>query len=221
MSPFLDGSRSHDYSTDSNLNETSQADDGSSFFDESPTNLDSHAAADDIRNVERCNVNGSQELTQSIHLDKTSPIAIVGMSCRFPGDATNPERLWEMCLQGRNAWSEIPSEKFNLNAFYHPDPERKGTVSRSPPRNQTSLLHAECQQSFCKSSCLIWHITDIELQMNVRGGYFLKEDVSMFDASFFSISPNEAKVRLSFSLPSASELTVSRLWTLNSGCSSK
>jgi acyl transferase domain-containing protein len=32
-----------------------------------------------------------------------------------------------------------------------------------------------------------------EYQMNVRGGHFLKEDIGLFDTSFFNISPNEAK----------------------------
>jgi len=29
--------------------------------------------------------------------------------------------------------------------------------------------------------------------MNIRGGYFLKDDIACFDAPFFSITPNEAK----------------------------
>ncbi|KAI9736149.1 MAG: Type I Iterative PKS [Cirrosporium novae-zelandiae] len=88
--------------------------------------------------------------------DKTIPIAIVGMSCRFPGDATDPEKLWKLLVERQSAWSEIPKCKFNADAFYHPDPSRSGTT-------------------------------------NVRGGHFLKEDLAYFDASFFGISPNEAK----------------------------
>lgn len=30
------------------------------------------------------------------------------------------------------------------------------------------------------------------LQMNVKGGHFIKDDPAVFDAGFFSISPNEA-----------------------------
>ncbi|KAL9122898.1 MAG: hypothetical protein Q9187_000549 [Circinaria calcarea] len=59
--------------------------------------------------------------------DKTMPIAIVGIGCRCPGDATNPENLWDMILQGREAWNLMPKEKYNADAFYHPDSSRNGT----------------------------------------------------------------------------------------------
>lgn len=56
------------------------------------------------------------------------PIAIIGMSCKLPGDASNPEKLWQLCAQGRDAWSEIPQSRFNKRAFYHPDNEKMGMV---------------------------------------------------------------------------------------------
>lgn len=58
----------------------------------------------------------------------TEPIAIIGMSCKFGGDATSPEKLWEMVSKGGSAWSEIPSSRFNWKGSYHPDSERRGTV---------------------------------------------------------------------------------------------
>lgn len=61
--------------------------------------------------------------------DKTMPIAVVGMGCRCPGDATNPENLWKMVSEGREAWSPTPSSKYNSEAFYHPDSARNGSVS--------------------------------------------------------------------------------------------
>ena len=56
-------------------------------------------------------------------------IAIIGMSCKFPGDATSPEALWKLCEEGRSAWSEIPGDRFNKDAFYHPSGDRTTTVS--------------------------------------------------------------------------------------------
>jgi len=58
----------------------------------------------------------------------TMPIAIVGMSCRFAGGATTPEKLWQLCAEGRSAWSEVPSSRFNQKSHYHPDGQKQGTV---------------------------------------------------------------------------------------------
>ena len=59
---------------------------------------------------------------------KSMPIAIIGMSCRFPGDATSPERLWEMCAGARDSWSTIPESRFNVNAFYDTERGKIGLV---------------------------------------------------------------------------------------------
>ncbi|KAJ5762185.1 uncharacterized protein N7511_005567 [Penicillium nucicola] len=55
------------------------------------------------------------------------PIAIIGMGCRFPGDATNPEKLWDLIANGRSAWSPIKTERFHAEAWYHPDQGHIGT----------------------------------------------------------------------------------------------
>jgi acyl transferase domain-containing protein len=54
------------------------------------------------------------------------PIAIVGMSCRLPGNISTPEEFWELCSRARNGWSEIPKERFDTNSFYHPNPGKSG-----------------------------------------------------------------------------------------------
>lgn len=68
----------------------------------------------------------------SLGIDSVSePIAIIGLSCKFAGDARSPDELWTMMAEGRNAWSEVPSTRFNLNGFFHPDPRRLDTVGAS------------------------------------------------------------------------------------------
>ena len=57
------------------------------------------------------------------------PIAIVGMSCRFPGGASDVEKFWGLVAEGRSAWSRIPENRFNVDAFYHSDGSRTNTVS--------------------------------------------------------------------------------------------
>ena len=61
--------------------------------------------------------------------DGVMPIAIVGMSCRFPGGATDVEKLRELVSEGRSAWSEVPESRFSIDGFYHPDPDRTNSVS--------------------------------------------------------------------------------------------
>lgn len=61
--------------------------------------------------------------------DGVMPIAIVGMSCCFPGGATNIEKFRELVSEGRSAWSEVPESRFNIDGFYHPDSDRTNSVS--------------------------------------------------------------------------------------------
>ncbi|KAJ5151089.1 Acyl transferase/acyl hydrolase/lysophospholipase [Penicillium canariense] len=60
-------------------------------------------------------------------VDVLEPIAIVGLATRFSQDATTTEDLWQLLLEARSTWSSIPKERFNADAFYHPDPEHGGT----------------------------------------------------------------------------------------------
>lgn len=59
----------------------------------------------------------------------TEPIAIIGMSCRFGGDATSPTKLWDLCVNGRDSWTPIPTARFDGKSLYHPDQSRPGRVS--------------------------------------------------------------------------------------------
>lgn len=60
--------------------------------------------------------------------DHATPIAIIGMGCRFSGDATSPEKLWDMLANGENGWTKIPKSRFNVEGLYHPDDQRVATV---------------------------------------------------------------------------------------------
>lgn len=61
-------------------------------------------------------------------MDINEAIAVIGLDLKFPGDADTPENFYEMLVAGRSALSEVPSDRYNLDAFYHPDPERAGAV---------------------------------------------------------------------------------------------
>ncbi|MEU5499876.1 SDR family NAD(P)-dependent oxidoreductase [Streptomyces griseofuscus] len=56
------------------------------------------------------------------------PIAIVGMSCRFPGGIGSPEELWRAVVDGQDLTGELPRDRgWELGALYHPDPDHPGT----------------------------------------------------------------------------------------------
>ncbi|KAI1654143.1 ketoacyl-synt-domain-containing protein [Daldinia decipiens] len=57
------------------------------------------------------------------------PIAVVGVSCRFAGSATSPKKLWEVLCNAPDLSREVPPERFNAMAFYHPDGEYHGTTN--------------------------------------------------------------------------------------------
>lgn len=95
-------------------------------------------------------------ITMASTKDELMPIAIVGMSCRLPGNVSSPGEFWQLLSKARSGWSKIPKSRFNDEAYRHPNPEKKGTF-------------------------------------NSTGGYFLNEDLEMFDPGFFDMTKKEAE----------------------------
>lgn len=95
-------------------------------------------------------------------------IAIVGLACRFPGEATSSKNLWEKVLaKGTSTWTEYPPDRFNIDGFHHPDNQRQGSVSfltaGLSPRSLALMLTRH--------------------KLSFRGAHFLKEDLAAFDCS--------------------------------------
>ncbi|KAK4244982.1 putative polyketide synthase [Corynascus novoguineensis] len=53
-----------------------------------------------------------------------SKIAIVGMSCRMPGGATDTEKFWELLEEGLDVHRRIPADRFDVDTHYDPNGKR-------------------------------------------------------------------------------------------------
>jgi acyl transferase domain-containing protein/aryl carrier-like protein len=59
------------------------------------------------------------------------PIAIIGIGCRFPGGANDPDSFWNILAEGVDAVTEVPADRWNPRSFYDPDPSKPGkTLAR-------------------------------------------------------------------------------------------
>lgn len=54
------------------------------------------------------------------------PIAVIGMGIRFPGDANDSKSFWQLLLNGTDAITEIPPERWNVEQFFDPNPDAIG-----------------------------------------------------------------------------------------------
>jgi phthiocerol/phenolphthiocerol synthesis type-I polyketide synthase B len=55
------------------------------------------------------------------------PIAVIGMGCRFPGDISGPEALWQFLSEGRSAVQEVPADRWA--PFEDGSPETAGAIA--------------------------------------------------------------------------------------------
>ncbi|MCV7005415.1 type I polyketide synthase [Mycobacterium gordonae] len=80
-------------------------------------------------------MSAQQRATLSGEFEKISrivvaePIAVVGIGCRFPGEVVGPDSFWDLLVQGRNAISPVPADRWDAEEFYDPDPLTPGHMT--------------------------------------------------------------------------------------------
>nr|UHY14126.1 PKS I [Verrucosispora sp.] len=70
----------------------------------------------------------AQQRLRQAESGSREPIAIVGMSCRYPGGASSPEQLWRLVADGTDAVAGFPADRgWPTEGLYDDDPGRHGT----------------------------------------------------------------------------------------------
>ncbi|PWQ99246.1 type I polyketide synthase [Leucothrix arctica] len=71
----------------------------------------------------------AQQLAPKMSIVNAEPIAIVGMGCRLPGGVDSPEKYWELLKEGKDAVSEMNSDRWDFDAHFDKDPTTPGKMS--------------------------------------------------------------------------------------------
>ncbi|WNG36475.1 type I polyketide synthase [Archangium violaceum] len=65
---------------------------------------------------------------EGVELLRSEPVAVVGLGCRLPGGVGSPEDFWRLLSEGRDAIVEVPRDRWDIDAWFDPDPETPGRM---------------------------------------------------------------------------------------------
>ena len=89
------------------------------------------ASIDEVVDALRTSVKEAELLrrqNQELRTLAREPLAVIGMSCRYPGGVRSAEELWQLLAAGGDGISPFPEDRdWNLEALYDPDPDQPGT----------------------------------------------------------------------------------------------
>ncbi|OLP20308.1 hypothetical protein BST81_00795 [Leptolyngbya sp. 'hensonii'] len=60
---------------------------------------------------------------------RSEPIAIIGIGCRFPGGVDGPDSFWQLLEQGVDAITEVPPDRWDIDAYYDANPQAPGKMA--------------------------------------------------------------------------------------------
>ena len=72
-------------------------------------------------------IDSLQSKLDAVERERSEPIAIVGLACRFPG-SKDPDEYWRLLSKGLDAVREVPPERWDKRRYYDPDPAAPGKM---------------------------------------------------------------------------------------------
>ncbi len=135
------------------------------------------------------------------------PLALVGMSCRFPGGATDPEAFWRLLCAGVDATADVPAGRWDSAAFYDASPGTPGKTytERGGFLGDVSQFDAEFfgiapreAQSLDPQQRLLLEVTwealeDAGIRKDQLGGSASGVFVGMSSNDYLELLPNDPK----------------------------
>jgi len=58
----------------------------------------------------------------------SEPIAVIGLSCRFPGKANTPGEFWKFLKEKGDGIVEVPADRWDIDEYYDENPETPGKM---------------------------------------------------------------------------------------------
>ena len=110
--------------------------------------------------------------------DQVQRFAIVGYAARFPG-APDADQFWSMLRDGRDAISEVPEDRWNVDDFFDPDPGTAGGSPaswRSPPFGKPGVAtcHVVNRESGKNTGKTVEHLVGAQKSRKNRFWRFLR-----------------------------------------------
>ncbi|NJK64638.1 MAG: type I polyketide synthase, partial [Synechococcaceae cyanobacterium SM2_3_1] len=65
---------------------------------------------------------------EAVEQAQHEPIAIIGIGCRFPGGGHSPAQFWRVLEQSMDTVTEVPADRWDVDALYDPDPDALGKM---------------------------------------------------------------------------------------------
>ncbi|MFL6248854.1 MAG: type I polyketide synthase, partial [Thermoanaerobaculia bacterium] len=81
-----------------------------------------------VETLKKASLKIRELVAENDSLKRQEPIAVIGLSCRFPGGGESPEEFWELLARGGDAVGEIPRTRWDVDRYYDADPDAPGRM---------------------------------------------------------------------------------------------